>query len=766
MGIKTLHTQHSISGAVWPEYDRSHETEEMLEQRYQVSVLVANFLSNRFCSDSNISKGTLQDIEHFLYPKLRNMPDPYIMMDMEKLVLLLSDSIKKNETIAIFGDYDVDGATSTTLMVQYLQSIGVKNVLWHIPERQDGYGPNIQAFKDLTTQGADLIICVDCGTSAFDVLQQAYDKNIRVCIIDHHIAQSKLPKSLAVVNPNRLDDDSDLGFLCAVGVCFCVLVALNRHLRTTGFFTTIAEPNLKQWLGLVAIGTVCDVVPLQGLNRVFVSQGLKQLNSDMEFIDSMIKNIEKKTDISDKNTDSENEIIYDYKPVDICLAQELWEKKSEKKPKFKILQKEYTFFHRSENENWKSVSYYFTCDGNSIRISDHWTHGVDEDSQVNYIGHSKRGFKEENKLYFKADTKFAKNKKIYAGEISRQVLKKTLKYTIKSYDKDSIMHAIDTIKNMLDVAKNALNIPGDIGGYALGWIIGPYLNACGRMGRAKLAVQFLLETDPTVQGAMALTIQGYNTERKEMVDKAVLEARQMVQKDCDYGGFICVFGDWSDGIIGIVAGRLKDYYNKPAIVFSSKTTPYKGSARSVQDIDVGSTFIQAVNRGILHGGGGHKMAAGCSVLPEKYDSFIAYLKTQWTATKYDKVYDTAHMRISPYELNTDMVDSLQQLEPYGMGNPEPLYIMENVIITSYNILKQSHIRFSVRTAIGAKTLSVIAFGVVGTDGVVRTDIGDCIVNSVNAVSVSLLGKVRINTWNGRKSVQFLLQDITLYRQKK
>ncbi len=585
-----IHTQHSVSGAIWTLSPPNERIEQMLMQRYGVCAPVASFLSNRFFADDDVCEHTLQRVEHFLSPKLRtSLPDPYVMVDMQKLVSVLYEAITHKHTIAIFGDYDVDGATSTALMVRYLQAIGAK-VLWHVPERQHGYGPNIQAFQDLYAQGADIIVCVDCGSTAFEVLDTAHQHNMRICVIDHHIAQPQLPQTVAMVNPNRIDDSSQLGNLCAVGVCFCVLVALNRYLRQQRFFTHTPEPNMLQWIDLVAIGTVCDVVPLQGLNRTFVAQGLKALNGG----------------------------------------------------------------------------------------------------------------------------------------------------------------ASPAVQAICQVA----GISGSVGVYELGWIIGPYLNACGRMGRAKLAVEFLLTDDMPSLGAMAATLYTYNTDRKQLVEDALHQCHQMVATGGDYGGFISVKGDWADGIIGIVAGRLKDHYNKPALVFCSEGTLYKGSARSVSAIDVGATFINAVQSGILGSGGGHKVAAGCSVSADMYDSFMAYLQSVWTTHVYDKIY-RAHTVISPSVLRTDTVRDMDILHPYGVGNPEPLYIIENVYITSYTVLKQKHIKFYIRTAPNEKALPVIAFQVVDTK------IGDCVVDAANTVPVSILGKLQINRWQGKESVQFLLQDIAV-----
>jgi single-stranded-DNA-specific exonuclease len=222
----------------------------------------------------------VHDTQGFLNPRLRDlMPDPNVLTDMEAAAARLAEAIIRAETVAIFGDYDVDGACSASLLAEYLRACGIAYAI-HIPDRiTEGYGPNVDAIRGLKDQGADVLVTVDCGTASIEPLAEAKHLGLDTVVLDHHQAPEVLPEALAIVNPNRQDDLSGLGFLCAAGVVFLFLVALNRGLRSRGFFQDRPEPDLMGSLDLVALATVADVVPLTGLNRAFVRQGLAVMRS-------------------------------------------------------------------------------------------------------------------------------------------------------------------------------------------------------------------------------------------------------------------------------------------------------------------------------------------------------------------------------------------------------------------------------------------------------------------------------------------------------
>ena len=260
----------SVSGKNWlfKEFDSSEITK--FSEDYSLTEIVAKLLS--------IRKKKIDNIDLFLNPKIKNsLPNPLHLKDMKSAVDRVYDSITKGEFIGIFGDYDVDGASSTALLARYFLSINQK-VQTYIPDRQkEGYGPSIDGFNTLIRKGAKIIFTVDCGTLAFEPIKIAQNLNVDVIVLDHHQSDIKLPNACAIVNPNRYDDTSGLNYLCAAGVCFVFLVGLNKKLRDEDWFkkNNINEPNILNFLDLVSLGTVCDVVPLIGLNRAIVKQGLK-----------------------------------------------------------------------------------------------------------------------------------------------------------------------------------------------------------------------------------------------------------------------------------------------------------------------------------------------------------------------------------------------------------------------------------------------------------------------------------------------------------
>jgi single-stranded-DNA-specific exonuclease len=217
------------------------------------------------------------EVENFLNPAIKTqLPDPSTFRDMDKAAARIAEAIINKQKTAVFGDYDVDGATSSALLKKFFKAVGADLTIY-IPDRiQEGYGPNAPALLKLKGAGMDVVITVDCGSTAFDALAAGTAAGLDIIVLDHHRAEAKMPDAYAVVNPNRLDDDSAQGHLAAVGVTFLAIVAVNRILRARGFYTDQRpEPRILQWLDLVALGTVCDVVPLTGINRAFVAQGLK-----------------------------------------------------------------------------------------------------------------------------------------------------------------------------------------------------------------------------------------------------------------------------------------------------------------------------------------------------------------------------------------------------------------------------------------------------------------------------------------------------------
>ena len=258
----------SLTGRQWALRSVDERQVVALTQQLQLPEILARVLVARGVDGA--------DVESFLSPSLKTaMPDPGHLLDMPHAAERVAKAIMGGERIAIFGDYDVDGATSSALLMRYFRALGA-DPLVHIPDRmKEGYGPNAPALLELQKKGAKLVITVDCGTLSFEPLEAAHNAGLDVIVVDHHMGESSRPKALAIVNPNRLDETSTHGHLAAVGVAFLLAVATNRVLREKGWFKGQPEPDLRQWLDIVALGTVADVVPLIGLNRAFVAQGLK-----------------------------------------------------------------------------------------------------------------------------------------------------------------------------------------------------------------------------------------------------------------------------------------------------------------------------------------------------------------------------------------------------------------------------------------------------------------------------------------------------------
>src|SRR5208282_2492637 len=384
----------------------------------------------------------------FLAPRLRDqLPDPSHLRDMEAAVVRLVRAVLGGETIAVFGDYDVDGATSAALLVRFFAAIGGRTRVY-VPDRlREGYGPNAPALLRLREEGAQVFVTVDCGTNAHLPLAEAADAGLEIIVIDHHVAEPLLPRAAAIVNPNRLDEGSPHGGLAAVGVAFLLVVALNRALRQAGWYTkSRAEPDLLQWLDLVALGTVCDVVPLAGLNRALVAQGIK-------------------------------------------VAR------------------------RNANAGLAALA------------------------------------------------------------------------------------AVAGVNEPLDA-------------YHLGFVLGPRVNAGGRVGAADLAGR----------------LDVYNRERREIEARTLEAAIATVEGEAQSPVLAFAAGaDWHPGVIGIVASRLKERYERPACVVALAGGIGKGSGRSIAGLPLGPAVIAARQAGLLINGGGHAMAAGFTVAADKLGALRAFL---------------------------------------------------------------------------------------------------------------------------------------------
>ena len=580
-----LSLQKSLCGNVWRFASPDERKAETAAQKFSLPLLVASILVGRGLD--------IDEIPDFLNPKIQNMmPDPYVLKDMEKAAERIAEAVIKRQKIAIIGDYDVDGATSSSVLKLFLETVG-SGAEVHIPERDEGYGPSISAVDDFAACGVELLITTDCGTTAFEVLEYATGKNMDVIVLDHHAAEAVLPKIYAVVNPKRLDEDNQypyLKYMAAVGVVFMTIVAVNRCLRQEGFYQGKDEPDLKKWLDLVALGTVCDVVPLSGVNRAFVRQGLKI----------------------------------------IALRQNLG------------------------------------------------------------------------------------------------------------------------IRALID--KSGINeVPT---AYHLGYIIGPRINAGGRVGDSSLGSRLLCCKSEFEAASLAEELNGYNAQRKEIEATVLLQAIEILEGQPQKYPMAFVFGkDWHQGVIGIVAGRLRERYNLPAFVMSIEPDEVKGSARSVTGLDMGALIMSAKEKGILTKGGGHTMAAGFSLEEDKIEEFCnfagEYIKqnliddTLTPIVEIDGSLDVGGATV-------DLVEKLDMLSPYGCGNPEPKLMLNNALLTKVDVVGAGHLRCFLSSLNGG-SLKAMAFRC--TDN----EMGKALLNG-RGQTFNLVGILRRDNWQGRNQVQFIIED--------
>ncbi len=530
--------------------------------------------------------------EVFLSPTLRNsLPNPSDIQDVDKAAGLILDHIAAGKRVTLFSDYDVDGGTSAAQLIRWGRGLDYDFGLY-VPDRvKEGYGPTEAAFDQLKGEGVDLVITLDCGAAAQSALEHAAQIEMPVIVVDHHQMGHVPPPALALVNPNRQDDTSAQGHLAAAGVTFMLLVALHREARQRGLDNQV---DLKSLLGLTALGTICDVVPLRGVNRAIVRQGLKVLSSN-------------------KNIGVEA-------LADVASAEP-----------------PYTTYHA-------------------------------------------------------------------------------------------------------------------------GFVLGPRINAGGRIGRADMGARLLSTENAQEAYAHAAELDRVNAQRRQMQDRILSEALDAAQAHANDPVIIVAMDNWHPGIIGIVAGRLKDRFRKPAIVIGidNDAVPAvaKGSGRSISGVDLGSAISAAKDAGLLISGGGHAMAGGLSATPDQIEPFRSFILDRLSSdveaalkndsTKVDYV-------LGVTAVTEGLMEMVEQVGPYGAGNPQPVFAFSDVTVTFAKRTKGDHVRFSVSDAGGA-TLSGICFraGESGLDEVLLT---------AGPQRFHALGQLKPNVWQGRTRIDFHLSDL-------
>lgn len=561
----------------WFLAEQSPKIRDNLSKKLNISPITAQILINRGIKNEI-------EAESFLSPTLFDLPSPFLMKDMEKAVDGILGAILNNEKIAIYGDYDVDGVTATSLFHSFFKLIDVE-VYYYNPDRLiEGYGINFNAVKKLKEKGVSLIVSGDCGITAWKEVEQAKQIGIDFIITDHHKPPEKLPDSVAVLNPHQPECKYPADEITGVGVIFNLLIALRRALRDKNFFKN-GEPNLGDFLDLVALGTVADCAPIINVNRLMVKEGIKR--------------------------------------------------------------------------------------------------------------------------------------------ISR------------------------TKRKGLIALKEVSSIEGEVSTFDLGFKLGPRINAVGRLGSADAAVELLITDDLNKARHIAKAINQENANRQNVEAVILEEALKMVEDNkefLDSNSLVLASKDWHPGLIGIVASRICEKYQKPAFLISiDENGVGKGSGRGIEGINL-YTILSSVGD-IFEQFGGHELAAGIVISEDKINLFRKKLseciKKLGNKAKKELKIDC---KIDLSDVDNDLVNELNILAPFGIGNPEPVFLAESVEVISKRVFKNKHMGLKIRK--GKVQFDAIWFNL--KEMISITDVIDIVFTP------------EFNNWNGKKSIRFNVKDINLY----
>ena len=567
----------SITGQAWRWRGAGGETDD----------LVTQLLLARGCPP--------EELEAHRSPTIRSfMPDPSIFQDMDKAAERLADAVIAGEQVTIFGDYDVDGATSAALLIRLLGALGLE-AGYYIPDRLlEGYGPSGDALVSLRDSGASLVVTVDCGAQAFEALSMAHQAGLDVIVVDHHKCATELPVAHSIVNPNRLDEEAGAaahGHLAAVGVAWLLGAALIRTLRNRDYFTSREEPKLLDLLDIVALGTVADVAQLKGLNRAFVAQGLKIM-----------------------------------------------------------------------------------------------------------AGRRNIGL----------------NALITASRLTRAPICSDL-----------------------------------------GFALGPRINAGGRVGKSDLGVRLLTTSDAEEARVIAEELDRLNGERRAIEAAVQEEADALVARQGNRAVVLVSGEGWHPGVIGIVAGRLKEKLGRPALVVAiDEHGTGKGSGRSIAGVDLGAAILAAKDMGLLEAGGGHAMAAGLTVSAEKIEALAEFLDARLS----DDVARASENRallldavIAPGGITPMLAEALEQGGPYGMGWPAPRIAAGPMRIIKADVVGKDHVRVIMAGDDGC-SIKAVAFRQA------ETELGQALLHSGRDKRLWLAGRVKVDDWSGRASAELHIDD--------
>lgn len=578
-----LSVTRSFSGRRWIIRETDQDEARNLALSADISPTLAQLLLTR-----GVTAGGAAD---YLKPTLKRLlPEPMTLKDMDKAVARAELAVRRGEMIAIFGDYDVDGSCSAALLYEFLTAVGLTPCLY-VPDRlREGYGPNAPALLRLKESGASLVVTVDCGAAAYAPLETARDAQLDIIVLDHHAVEKPVP-ACAHVNPNQLGDESGLGHLCAAAVTFLFAVALNRRLRESGWYAQVGtlEPDLCASLDLVGLATICDVVPLVGVNRAFVRAAESRLSK-----------------------------------LERCGIRAL-------------------------------------------------------------------------------------------AAVARAVPPFSL--------------------------------------YHCGFVFGPRINAGGRVGRASLGAELLTSRIDGEAAPIAELLDRHNRER-QAIESLIIEEAMALAAMQDNSPFILVAGDgWHPGVVGIVAGRLKERFLKPAFVVGFSDRHGRASARSVMGVDIGAIVRAARDDGLLDDGGGHAMAAGFSIGADRLDALREYLGTAFASLvgSFGGVADLwLDALVSSRGATPELATEIGRAGPFGAANAEPVLATCDVRLVFADVVGKGHVRLRLQGDDGSR-LSAIAFRAAGTP------LGENLLRA-RGERIHVAGFLRENRWNGRTEVQLQLED--------
>lgn len=582
-----LGVTRSLSGRVW----RQRTFDSELVRRHQLSHGLSEPLARALAARGV----TAEACADFLNPTLKSLfPDPSSFADMDRAASILIDALEAKRRVMVFADYDVDGASSASLLVRWFRAMGLELGIY-VPDRiTEGYGPSPAAFRRLKDEGADLVVTVDCGAAAHDALACAAEIGLPVVVIDHHLMRpGEIPAVAALVNPNRADCGSGQGHLAAAGVAFVLLAALNREARRRGL-TAGGEPDIRAWLDLAAMGAVCDVTQLTGFNRALAAQGLKVMSA------------------------------------------------------------------------WGNPG----------------------------------------------------------------------------------------LKALMDVAKGQ----GPASVFHVGFLLGPRINAGGRVGRSDLGARLLSTDNPAEAATLAAELDALNAERKQVEADVQAAAERHIERESNQADAPCLIvadDGWHPGVIGIVAGRLRERYRKPVIVIGidRPANVGKGSGRSQPGVNLGAAVQAAYEEGLLLAGGGHAMAAGLSVRPEAIPDLRAFLCERLAAESQAATANDAleiDALVTARGADRALWSDFQRLAPFGPGNPEPLFAAADVRVERPMALRGGHVRCTLTDGSGGR-LKAVAWRIGDTD------MGRRLLQEGGSVHVA--GRLKPDDWQGREGVELEIEDV-------